>query len=214
MALKLAWALVASLLASGADAQALRLDTSHERIEVSPEAPLRIGQMPVNLVAGRRALRSISNAIRIGEDRALTVAHCVVKRGWRLRRVLVQGRPARVLRVDDSFALLAVLGVTGPVATIPPDWSAAHPVDGARLTHRWFDSRSGTIRERTVTWRLSELVEGFESGMSGSGIHDATGSLVAVAEWTTGFAWTTLDLTAFIGDPLQGSTSPAASDIR
>lgn len=191
----LAWLLV---LAAGANGQALRLDTYHVPSGQAPAAAVMVGHVPVTLVPGRRFVRSFSNAIRIGADRALTVSHALVKRGWRLTRVAVEGRTARVLHLDDSFALLEASGLAGPIARLPQDWRGSHPAEGARLSHRYVDPGSRALRERTVTWRGLEFVEGFEHGMSGSGVYDRDGVLVAVAEWTTGFAWTTLDLVAFL----------------
>lgn len=129
-----------------------------------------------------------ANAVLIGEGLAITSAHCVRKDNLRLRRVLVDGKPAHVTATVADLALLEVdRGIAGPYARLRVGDAIVMPRPGAKLRHIWYDHAAGAVDSRVVTWRgRSEVLERFRPGMSGSGLYALTGHLVGIAELANG----------------------------
>lgn len=139
--------------------------------------------LPETLGSERRA-----NAVLIADGLAITSTHCIRKEGRRLRRILVEGRPARLTATVADLALLAVdPSIRGKPAKVRTGADVVVPRPGAKLLHVWWDHRAGRVDKRVVTWHeTSAIREGFTPGMSGSGLYALTGHLVAIAEHAGG----------------------------
>ena len=164
---------------------------------------LGIGSNPTSgiVLSGRSSgqVRTKANAVVVGHGYALTSAHCVRKDGMKLLGLQVGRYPAAVVLISNDLALLAVSGdLSEPAAVVPREWHPSRPSVGERLSHIYFNHVTKAASVRVVTWNgLSSINEGFLEGMSGSGLYSLDGSLVGIAEWTTGYAEGSLAIAAF-----------------
>lgn len=142
-----------------------------------------------------RVERANGNAVLLENGIALTAGHCAPEPGTG-GKIWLEGKPAKVLMWTESLALIRV----------PPSLRTGKPVTVAKekapsgdfLTHRWYSHDDLGCRVRPVFWTSSGAREGFLPGMSGSGIYNASGELVAVAELQNGFAWDLATIRSFL----------------
>ena len=146
-----------------------------------------------------RRERAVSNGVPISPTTILTVAHVLSHQGARRLETFVGGQRVNVLKNDGDLALL---GVEHGQEGVPIyGWEDGAIGDGQPLLHRWITPEGDTM-ERTVCWSDTQHTpEGFEQGMSGSGLY-FDGKLAGIAEWTNGFYWGPLDIGAFLNGQL------------
>lgn len=137
-----------------------------------------------------------SNAVLFARGLAITARHCIQKDGRRLRRILVEGRPARLTATVADLAVLSVDGaIAGKPAKVRAGAAVVLPRPGAKLLHEWWDHRTGKADRRVVTWDGQNAIrEGFTAGMSGSGLYALTGHLVAIAQRADGLVLGPLEI--------------------
>lgn len=147
-----------------------------------------------------RTATIVGNGVVVGPNRVLTATHCVSRIDARTLEVRADGHHGRIERTADDLSLLVVTGLQEHPALLAHIQNLEDgPSAGAALLHRWIDPRTKSKSEARVSLKDCAVIDrGFSAGMSGSGLYDRAGYLVAIAQRLDGSISGPLDVSVFV----------------
>lgn len=128
------------------------------------------------------------NVIKISEKYALAPAHAFPAGDG--VSLTVNNLPAKIIQESSDLTLVEIdrrIKLKSAVIADP------FKLQNGIYTHRYYDFLTRRYKSRVVHCDDSSYIaEGFDEGMSGSGIYNDQNELVGIAEWKNGMFWNTV----------------------